>query len=245
MLNTNEEWAYYIPLKQSIRTMLQNETLKSITDNINSFSNYVAKDKDLILSNRQGCCIKSNLSRRENSNVLLLKSYTDGICVTNPIGAKRDFHKCYEARGFQKTFSSGSFCRHSFITYEQRLIPLTDISFVSRTKLKHDMVLSQIIENNDDKIIQEVKCCSWFKNSVGFHPTESLPPDLMHDVAEGLCPLIITALLKEAIQQRILPYAQIEERTSSFNFGFNDLSNEPPPIKKQRSNATLASPTLY
>ncbi|CAF4508090.1 unnamed protein product, partial [Rotaria magnacalcarata] len=78
MLNTNEEWAYYIPLKQSIRTMLQNETLKSITDNINSFSNYVAKDKDLILSNRQGCCIKSNLSRRENSNVLLLKSYTDG-----------------------------------------------------------------------------------------------------------------------------------------------------------------------
>ncbi|CAF1683485.1 unnamed protein product, partial [Rotaria magnacalcarata] len=314
ILNKNEERAYYIPLKQSIRTMLQNETLlKSITDNINSFSNYVAKDKDLILSNRQGCCIKSNMSRRENSNVLLLKLYTDGISVTNPIGAKRDFHKftcfyyllddmpetmrskvnsiglfcmCYskhlndqnnakilmdvlvndlnnlqnegitiacpssriylvfstvsadnlganEVGGFQKTFSSGSFCRHCLITYEQRLIPLTDISFVPRTKLKHDMVLSQVIENNDDKIIQGVKCCSWFKNLVGFHPTESLPPDLMHDVAEGLCPLIITALLKEAIQQRILSYAQIEERTSSFNFGFNDLSNKPPPIKKQ------------
>ncbi|CAF1957432.1 unnamed protein product [Rotaria magnacalcarata] len=314
ILNKNEERAYYIPLKQSIRTMLQNETLlKSITDNINSFSNYVAKDKDLILSNRQGCCIKSNMSRRENSNVLLLKLYTDGISVTNPIGAKRDFHKftcfyyllddmpetmrskvnsiglfcmCYskhlndqnnakilmdvlvndlnnlqnegitiacpssriylvfstvsadnlganEVGGFQKTFSSGSFCRHCLITHEQRLIPLTDISFVPRTKLKHDMVLSQVIENNDDKIIQGVKCCSWFKNLVGFHPTESLPPDLMHDVAEGLCPLIITALLKEAIQQRILSYAQIEERTSSFNFGFNDLSNKPPPIKKQ------------
>ncbi|CAF4481298.1 unnamed protein product, partial [Rotaria magnacalcarata] len=28
-----------------------------------------------------------------------------------------------EVGGFQKTFSSGSFCRHCLITYEQRLIP--------------------------------------------------------------------------------------------------------------------------
>ncbi|CAF4623099.1 unnamed protein product, partial [Rotaria socialis] len=26
---------------------------------------------------------------------------------------------------------------------------------------------------------------SWFRNLIGFHPTESLPPDLMHDTAEG------------------------------------------------------------
>ena len=47
-------------------------------------------------------------------------------------------------------------------------------------------------------------------------------------------PLIITALLKEAIQQRLLTYAEIEQRTSSFVYGFYDASNKPPPIKKQQ-----------
>lgn len=331
-LNSNEERAYYIPLKQSLRSMLQNEQLlQSIVDHINSLSNYVTKDQDLILSNRQGRSIISNISHQQHSNVLLLKLYTDGISITNPIGAKRDFHKftcfyylldnmpecirskvdsiglfciCYskhlndqnsarilmdvlvndlnnlqnegitiacpssrihfvfstvsgdnlaanEIGGFQKTFSSGYFCRHCYIKYEQRLIPLTDISFLPRTKLNHDMILSQIITNNNDEIIQGIRCCSWFKNLVGFHPTESLPPDLMHDVAEGnslyrifsnikiffyylgLCPLIIGVLLNEAIEKNILSYTQIEKRTSDFNFGFNDLSNKPPPIKKK------------
>ncbi|CAF1293238.1 unnamed protein product [Rotaria sordida] len=238
ILNTSEERAYYIPLKQSIGRMLQNEQLlKSIIDNINSLSKYVAKDQDLILSNRQGHSIISNLSRQANPNVLLLKLYTDGISVTNPLGAKRDSHKftcfyyllddmpeiirskvnyiglfcmCYtkhlndqnsrtilmdvlvndlnmlqnegitiacpssriyfvfstvcgdnlaanEIGGFQKTFSSGSFCRHCYITYEQRLIPLTDISFVPRTRSKHDMILHQIINNNNDQTIQGVR----------------------------------------------------------------------------------------
>ncbi len=45
--------------------------------------------------------------------------------------------------------------------------------------------------------------------------------------------MIISVLLKEAVQQNILSYAEIEQRTSDFNYGFNDLSNKPPPVKKQ------------
>ncbi|CAF2847466.1 unnamed protein product [Rotaria sp. Silwood2] len=314
ILNTDDQQAYYIPLKQSLKSMLENEQLlKSIIDNINALSNCAANDQDLIVSNRQGRSIISNISRQANKNVLLLKLYTDGLSITNPLGAERDSHKltcfyyllddmpdivrskvnsiglfcmCYtkhlndqnnvkilmdvlvndlntlqnegitiacpssriyfvfsticadnlaahEVGGFQKTFSSGSFCRHCYITYEHRLIPLTDLSFLPRTKLKHDIVLSQIINNNNDQTIQGIKCNSWFQNLIGFHPTESLPPDLMHNVAEGLCPLIISVLLKEAVQQNILTYAEIEQRTSNFNFGFNDLSNKPPPVKKK------------
>ncbi len=48
-----------------------------------------------------------------------------------------------------------------------------------------------------------------------------------------MCPIIIVVLLKEAVQQRILSYAEIEQRTSDFKFGFNDLSNKPPPVKKK------------
>ena len=45
--------------------------------------------------------------------------------------------------------------------------------------------------------------------------------------------MIIGVLLNEAIEKNILSYTQIEKRTSKFNFGFNDLSNKPPPIKKK------------
>ena len=167
----------------------------------------------------------------------MLKLYTDEISITNPIGAKRDFHKmcfyyllddipdsirsrvdsfglfcmCYsehlndqnsarilmnvlvndlnslqnerititrlssgiyfifttvyadnlaanEIGGFQKTFSSGNFCRHRYITYEQQLIPLTDLSFVPRTKLMHDTILNQIITNDNDEIMKGIRC---------------------------------------------------------------------------------------
>ncbi|CAF1357077.1 unnamed protein product [Adineta steineri] len=266
ILDQPNEHAYYIPLKKSLSYTLQDgQLLQAIIDNINSLSNRAAQDKDLVLSNRQGHFVKTNLYGQTNSNVLLLKLYTDGISITNPIGPHRDSHKltcfyyllddlpevirsqvnsiglhciCYtkhlnndnsrtiltnvlvedinklqtdgitipclssriyfvfssvcgdnlasnEVGGFQKSFSSGSFCRHCFITYEQKHIPLTDISFVPRTRLKHDFILNQVILNNGRQIIQGVKGPSWFKDLIGFHPTESLPPDVMHDFSEA------------------------------------------------------------
>ncbi|CAF1297631.1 unnamed protein product [Adineta steineri] len=41
-----------------------------------------------------------------------------------------------------------------------------------------------VILNNGRQIIQGVKGPSWFKDLIGFHPTESLPPDVMHDFSE-------------------------------------------------------------
>ena len=90
-----------------------------------------------------------------------------------------------EVGGFQKSFNSGSFCRYCFITYEQKHIPLTDISFVRRTRLRHDTIVSQVLLNNSREIVQGVRSPSWSTDLIGFHPSESLPPDVMHDFAEG------------------------------------------------------------
>ncbi|CAF1358549.1 unnamed protein product [Adineta ricciae] len=307
ILDSNDRFAYYVPLQQSFSHTLQNgQLLQTIIDNIQCLESRVAQDKDLLLSNRQSHFIRTKLQRQTNPNTLLLKLYTDGISITNPIGPSKDCHKltcfyyllddlpevirsqvnsiglhciCYtkhlntdkgreilmnvlvedlnrlqkdgvtipclssriyfafsficgdnlasnEIGGFQKTFSSGSFCRHCFITYEQKHIPLSDISFLPRTPSRHDMIVNQVAMNNDDRIIQGVRGLSWFNELIGFHATESLPPDLMHDFQEGV-------LLKEIIQQRLLTYAEIEERISSFTYGFYDTSNKPPSVKKQ------------
>ncbi len=44
---------------------------------------------------------------------------------------------------------------------------------------------------------------------VGFHATTSLPRDVMHDFIEGICPVIIISLLKQASALRILTYSEI------------------------------------
>ncbi|CAF0761503.1 unnamed protein product [Didymodactylos carnosus] len=43
-----------------------------------------------------------------------------------------------EIGGFQRNFNSSNFCRVCHISYRQSLIPLTDISFLPRTKTTHD-----------------------------------------------------------------------------------------------------------
>ncbi|CAF4285524.1 unnamed protein product, partial [Rotaria magnacalcarata] len=57
------------------------------------------------------------------------------------------------------------------------------------------------------------------------------------------CPLITSALLKEAVQQRLLTYTDIEQRTSNFVYGFYDSSNKPPPIKKQHLTTSYIAGT--
>ncbi|CAF0824523.1 unnamed protein product [Didymodactylos carnosus] len=66
---------------------------------------------------------------------------------------------------------------------------------------------------------------------IGFHPVTSLPNDIMHDYAEGVCPLIIVALLKKASTKRLFSYRQVEERISTFEYGTNDATNTPPAIR--------------
>jgi hypothetical protein len=266
ILNAANERAYYVPLKESLSDVFRSgELFRYIVDNIQSLITRSTKDNDLILSNRQCQTIQSNISRQKHSNTLLLKLYTDGIGITNPIGPKKDAHKltcfyyllddlpdtvksqissiglhclsytkhlndenkrhtlmnvlvndvnslqndgisipCLSSRiyfvfsclcgdnlssneigGFQKNFNSGNFCRHCYISYEQRHIPLTDISFAPRTRLRHDIILREIMDMNDRRTVQGVTSCSWFKDLIGFYPTDSLPCDLMHDTAEG------------------------------------------------------------
>ena len=141
-----------------------------------------------------------NLKDKENRDILmnvliedLNHLQTEGItipCISNRIyfvftTVSADNLASNELGGFQKNFNSGRFCRHCFITYERRHIPLTDISFVPRTRLKHDLIVDRVIGNDDDQALYGVTGHSWFRNLIGFHPSESLPPDLMHDTAEG------------------------------------------------------------
>lgn len=56
------------------------------------------------------------------------------------------------------------------------------------------------------------------RDLVGFHSISSLPADLMHDFLEGICPIVVLALLKEVSSMRLLTYGEILLRFIQENY---------------------------
>ena len=52
--------------------------------------------------------------------------------------------------------------------------------------------------------------CSPISGPIGFHPISSLPADVMHDLAEGVCPIVMVGLPKQALAIRLVTYDKKE-----------------------------------
>ncbi|CAF3759701.1 unnamed protein product [Rotaria sp. Silwood1] len=138
--------------------------------------------------------------------------------------------------GFQKIFSTGEFCRHCHINYDQKLIPLNQISHPRRITDQHNYIVQKVIDLDNNAVLQGVADRSPLANLIGFHAVRSLPNDPMHDFHEGVCGQLLMAILKEASAKRLLTYGEIESRLISFEYGMNDKSNKPPILRKKHLN---------
>ncbi|CAF4010420.1 unnamed protein product, partial [Rotaria sordida] len=112
----------------------------------------------------------------------------------------------HQIGGFQSNFSNGHFCRRCFITYPERNLPMSAMNIAIRTSIIHDDLVQQISTNPSNSPLMGVVGQSVLHNLLGYHPISSLPADLMHDYLEGLCPIVIISLLKEASSMHLLTY---------------------------------------
>ncbi|CAF1395926.1 unnamed protein product [Rotaria sordida] len=137
----------------------------------------------------------------------------------------------HEVAGFQETFSSGHFCQRCLISYENRLVSLADVDIIPRVNVKHQYYLQLLNELPSRKSVFGVVGPSPFDELINFDPTQCFPGDIMHDFFEGVCPLIVIAMLKEASNLKLITYAGIQERTESFSYGAFDSLDRPQPIQ--------------
>ncbi|CAF3297930.1 unnamed protein product [Rotaria sp. Silwood2] len=112
--------------------------------------------------------------------------------------------------GFQSSFSTGYFCRRCLINYDDRSLPILLNNVNTRTTIDHDMFVTELIRQPDKSPLMGVTGPSILQNLIGFHPIMSLPGDVMHDFIEGVCPMIIMAMLKQASTMRLRTYGEIE-----------------------------------
>ncbi|CAF1021474.1 unnamed protein product [Adineta steineri] len=118
-----------------------------------------------------------------------------------------------------------------YVSYEYKTIPLTNIYFLLRTEISHEIHLKQVLQSNIS--ICGITDTSDLSNLIAFHPVKSLPSDIMHDYSEGVCIIMVNSILKAISARCILTYAQIESRLEDFKYGQNDESNKPPVTKQK------------
>ncbi|CAF1035257.1 unnamed protein product [Rotaria sordida] len=238
------------------------DVLTMLKKNFNENVNRNAADTDLMFNYRQALHGKVHTVLKNKPDALLFQLYIDEKSLTNPIvedlnvlqttgvfiptlGDYLNFAftvlagnhlASNDIGGFQKNFNTGEFCRHCHVNYDQKLVPLNQISHPCRMRDQHDNIVQQIINSNNNIVLRGVVDASPLANLIGFHAVIFLPNDLMHDFNEGVCGQLLMAMLKEASTKRILAYSEIESRLLSFEYGINDKSNKPPVIRKKHLN---------
>ncbi|CAF5039830.1 unnamed protein product [Rotaria magnacalcarata] len=102
-----------------------------------------------------------------------------------------------------------------------------------RTAASHDLQVKQIQNVHADKSMYGISEISVLSNLPSFHPITSLPPDIMHDILEGIMPKLTSCLLHTIVSTRLCSAVQICQRINTFAYGANDKRNRPPVFKEK------------
>lgn len=129
--------------------------------------------------------------------------------------------------GFRMCFQSGRICRYCMATHSEIKHKFQEDGFVLRTAEIHDYHLQCVQQNKENSALYGVRCTSPF-NALGyFDVTKSLPPDVMHDMLEGVLPLTMKHVICQAHRQKHITIAELNEELQKFCIGQNDKANKP------------------
>ena len=134
----------------------------------------------------------------------------------------------HQIGGFRQTFSSGKICRNCLIDYDDISRVHSEEHCVIRTADVHQSHLRAVAIDSSFTRTYGVKGRCLFDELEHFSVTESLPPDVMHDILEGLLPINILIVLRSLIQGKNLTVKVFNERLDLFSYGTSDLRTKPP-----------------
>lgn len=121
---------------------------------------------------------------------------------------------------------SDYFCRQCLL-YRKDLHNNNRNDFDLRTRDQHKILLSKIIENPKGKNFG-VKSHTILNDFRYFHFTECWTFDIMHDLFEGIIPLVLKLVLAHYVcESKVLSLNILNTRISSFNYGNIESKNKP------------------
>lgn len=130
--------------------------------------------------------------------------------------------------GFVENFSGNYVCR--FCTADKEEIQTTQVSsgtFCRRTEAIHAAHLEAIRQNDLPNHYGVKGVCVISEKLSHFKVTTGFPPDIMHDLFEGIVPREIALCLTVLISKKYFTLADLNRAIKNFPFKWNDKTNCP------------------
>nr|XP_037272441.1 uncharacterized protein LOC119164364 [Rhipicephalus microplus] len=128
--------------------------------------------------------------------------------------------------GFKCSFSHGRICRHCMALRHEISGKHRPSDFVERTPAVHNHHLSLVAQGLSCLPLYGVRgepAVSFF----GFEPTQHLPPDLMHDLHEGVIPFLLKHVISFFLKYHIIKLELLNTAIMTYPYGQNDKRNKP------------------
>lgn len=105
--------------------------------------------------------------------------------------------------------------------------------FPQRTKDSHDLHVQHFQESDTSSSHFDVKASCVFRESLNyFHPITGFPPDVLHDLLEGLVPVDLSLCIKTMMRMKYFTLEYLNQTIASFPYQQNDKVDRPHPIPK-------------
>ncbi|XP_037401910.1 uncharacterized protein LOC119265406 isoform X2 [Pygocentrus nattereri] len=134
--------------------------------------------------------------------------------------------------GFVESFSSSYFCR--FCLAERSRIQEHEVgpgTFPPRTKSNYALHVNAALSDTAEAHHCGVKRqCPISDKLSYFHATSGYPPDVLHDLLEGIVPFELALSLNVFIKKKYISLQELNHSISQFPYKWNDKTNCPQPI---------------
>ena len=124
--------------------------------------------------------------------------------------------------GFNGSFSSGRICRHCMATKAKISDIFSEEDCTLRSAEGHAYHVKAVENDSTLSAVYGVKYASPFVGLTLFDPVTFFPPDVMHDVLEGLMAVIIAVVVKYYVRSGAISLKVLNYRISNFCFGISD-----------------------
>lgn len=144
--------------------------------------------------------------------------------------------------GLKRNFSHGRICRFCMATKDNIAVKFREEDFTLRDSANYKYHLQAVCENPDLGNVYGVlrECCFSSLNYAPSLITHLFPPDVMHDVLEGVIPKVLRLTLYQLIQDKQITLAQLNFEIENFSYSVNDKSSKPQTLTERMLRTHLS-----
>lgn len=145
--------------------------------------------------------------------------------------------------GFFESFTVSQMCRFCMAKREE--IQAKEVrtgSFQPRTEENHDQQVKNV--QQDPSLAPQFgvkRSCPLTDSLEHFHVVDGYPPDLMHDLLEGIVPGELALCLKVLISNGYFSLETLNQAIKQFPYTFSDKTNQPQLVRKNFYLSTMAT----